>query len=139
MRVKDNDSGAHLQTVNRRFQDHADLVYNMKVREVDVWIVTYPKCGTTWTQEIVWNILSGAEEVTSARTPFIDGPMIFGDDDPEQFFADLEKMPSPRVIKVRLASPLSKYYQFNQSLTISLSRHTTPSSCCRQTCWMFRK
>ena len=135
VRVLSRETRERLVTVNARYMEHHHLVYNIQPRQEDVWIVTQPKCGTTWTQEIVWNILSGAEEVTSARTPFIDGPMIFGDDDPEQFFADLEKMPSPRVIKVRLASTLSKYYQFNQSLTISLSRHTTPSSCCPPAFW----
>ena len=75
---------------------------SMSVRLSDVWVVTvtYPKCGTTWTQEIVWNILSGADQVSSARTPFIDGPMIFGEEDPQQFFSDFEKLPSPRIIKV---------------------------------------
>ena len=28
----------------------AKKVYNFKVRPDDIWIITYPKCGTTWTQ-----------------------------------------------------------------------------------------
>ena len=24
-------------------------IYRMEVRRGDIWIVTYPKCGTTWT------------------------------------------------------------------------------------------
>ena len=28
----------------------AKKIYNFKVRPDDIWIITYPKCGTTWTQ-----------------------------------------------------------------------------------------
>ena len=31
--------------------------------------MTYPKCGTTWTQEIVWNIVNGVQ-VTSGLSEF---------------------------------------------------------------------
>ena len=107
MRIKEKGSDNHLQTVSRRFLDHAELVYNMEVREDDIWIVTYPKCGTTWTQEIVWNIVNGVQvdrikEPLFGRSPFIDIPMIDNkpDRNPKEFFSFVDKMPSPRVIKV---------------------------------------
>lgn len=32
---------------------HLEKIKSMKVYEDDIWIVTNPKCGTTWTQEMV--------------------------------------------------------------------------------------
>ena len=29
----------------------------------DVWIVTFPKCGTTWMQETVWTLVNDVDEV----------------------------------------------------------------------------
>lgn len=37
--------------------DVAKKIYNMDVRSDDIWIVTFPKCGTTWTQVHMLNII----------------------------------------------------------------------------------
>ena len=48
------------------------------VREDDIWISSFPKCGTTWTQEMVWNIVNNvdleqARSVTlDKRIPFLE-------------------------------------------------------------------
>ncbi|XP_063864857.1 sulfotransferase 1E1-like isoform X1 [Scylla paramamosain] len=36
---------------------YLDKLYNMEFRSDDVIVKTFPKCGTTWMQEIVWTML----------------------------------------------------------------------------------
>ena len=32
----------------------AERIRNLAIYEDDVWVISYPKCGTTWCQEMVW-------------------------------------------------------------------------------------
>ena len=36
-------------------------IRELEVRSDDVWISSFPKCGTTWTQEMVWNIMNNVD------------------------------------------------------------------------------
>ena len=53
-------------------------ISSFDVREDDIWISSFPKCGTTWTQEMVWNIVNNvdleqARSVTlHKRIPFLE-------------------------------------------------------------------
>ncbi|XP_034255081.1 luciferin sulfotransferase-like isoform X2 [Thrips palmi] len=65
-----------------RFGDLAQTILDMDVRDDDVWVVSHPKTGTTWTQEMVWLIgndldYAGAKVNLPERFPFIDHTALF--------------------------------------------------------------
>uniref|UniRef100_A0A1I8JUQ0 Sulfotransferase domain-containing protein n=1 Tax=Anopheles funestus TaxID=62324 RepID=A0A1I8JUQ0_ANOFN len=40
--------------LNENYKLSAERIRNLTVYDDDLWIVTAPKCGTTWTQEMMW-------------------------------------------------------------------------------------
>jgi len=61
-------------------QEVIKRIYRMEVTEKDIWVVTYPRSGTTWTQEMVWNILNNLD-FERARKTDIDEKFFFLDMD----------------------------------------------------------
>ena len=74
----------------------------MEVRDDDIWISSLPKCGTTWTQEMVWNIwnnlnLDFAKKVSlDKRIPFLEMTALW---DRKLFakFSEEEKKSNPSI------------------------------------------
>lgn len=69
-------------TLPEHFQDFIERILNMEVFEDDIWICSYPKTGTTWTQEMIFLLASNfdykaAEEPIQTRFPFIEVSGIF--------------------------------------------------------------
>lgn len=61
----------------KKFSAIQDKVNNWKVNDEDVWIVSFPKTGTTWTQEMVWLLLNdlnykAAEKNLLKRSPHLE-------------------------------------------------------------------
>ncbi|XP_011302858.1 sulfotransferase 1C4 [Fopius arisanus] len=59
------------------FNKFADEIENFEVRDDDVWVCSFPKGGTTWTQEMVWCLgndvdLEGAKADLFQRFPFFE-------------------------------------------------------------------
>ncbi|KAJ8977002.1 hypothetical protein NQ317_003428 [Molorchus minor] len=114
------------------YPDHAETIYNFTVRPDDVWVLTYPKSGTTLTQEMVWLIANGekgyeiAEKVPLVlRFPFLELTCLTGENfkNAEEDVTDdkkwnrildlrrpqwevLEETPNRRFIKSHLPFPL---------------------------------
>lgn len=59
------------------YAEVASRIYNLSVKPDDIWLVTFPKCGTTWTQSIVWNLITNCDETTKdipmqKKFPFVE-------------------------------------------------------------------
>lgn len=53
----------------QKYYQHANKFYNFELRKDDLWIVTYPRSGTSLTQEILWLINNNLDYDTSAKIP----------------------------------------------------------------------
>lgn len=62
-----------------KHEQFLEKIRNLTVYKDDTWVISYPKCGTTWTQEAVWQINNGvdtnsvkATESLRTRFPFLE-------------------------------------------------------------------
>lgn len=96
----------------------ANQIANFEVRPDDIWVVTFPKCGTTWTQEMVRLLHSDLDYEDAAKRPleeqfsFLEAWMMFDkpEDKPDADACEFvlssvdraRDLPSPRFIKSHL-------------------------------------
>ena len=81
-----------------------ERLYNFALRDDDIWIVTYPKVGTTWTQEMVWMLVNDVDKEAGAvpqmlRSPFMEVGSIMG--------KMAESAPFPPIVKELLQDPIA--------------------------------
>ncbi|XP_055691896.1 sulfotransferase 1 family member D1-like [Lutzomyia longipalpis] len=95
-----------------RHQLSLELIENFKVRSDDTWVLSYPKTGTTWTQEMVWQISNnldftrGMNYSIHDRFPFFEVGSVAAINSNEESLKFLQNMPSPRFIQSHLPAPL---------------------------------
>uniref|UniRef100_A0A146L5U2 Sulfotransferase 1 family member D1 n=3 Tax=Lygus hesperus TaxID=30085 RepID=A0A146L5U2_LYGHE len=108
--VKFNKDGWML---SKSYLPYAERIRKFKVRPDDVWIVSFPKCGTTWSQEMLWLLRNNCdlEKANSTdlytRAPFLELKAIIGDVDAlPDTIETADRLPSPRLIKSHLPPDL---------------------------------
>jgi len=101
-----------------KYKDMGQRIRNMEVRSDDVWLVSYPRTGSTWAQEMVWCICNDLDfdkaksMIGQLRTPLLELTALMGNDTSKlkdelgNSVEQVENMASPRFIKTHLPVPL---------------------------------
>ena len=87
---------------------HLESIKKFEVRDDDIWLCTFPKCGTTWSSEMVWCLMNNLDFKTS-KSVDMDQRMVYlelkalakSELAPDTFKLAAEQ-PSPRIIKTHL-------------------------------------
>ncbi|XP_017836636.2 sulfotransferase 1E1-like [Drosophila busckii] len=84
------------------------MIHDMEVLPDDVWLVSYPKTGTTWLQEMLWLLLNGLDFTAALskdlelRSPYLEFDFMLHRDEQRALNPVLE-LPRPRLIKTHLS------------------------------------
>ncbi|CAH2240193.1 jg1758 [Pararge aegeria aegeria] len=55
-----------------KFKQEAWNIYSMEIRPTDVFVASYPRSGTTWTQELVWMVVNDLDYERSNSIPLTE-------------------------------------------------------------------
>lgn len=79
VKISSKDNSNKFCMLPRKFvEQDLDRIKKFEVFNDDVWIVTFPKCGTTWTQEMIWMLNNNLDYETDKkvtldeRFPFLE-------------------------------------------------------------------
>ncbi|KAI5715415.1 hypothetical protein M8J77_015580 [Diaphorina citri] len=96
-----------------KFKEMGEVIYNMEVRPDDVWLVSFPRTGSTWAQEMVWLLghdldYEGAKVFGQIRNPLLELTALVAND-PGDWKNEIpnsvdyvQTLASPRFIKTHL-------------------------------------
>ncbi len=116
----------------KEYAKYAEKLFNFEVRDDDIFILTWPKNGTTWAQELVWSLLN-YENIDEAKTialdkrsPYLECDMLIDlavKDRDEIIMSTFEDTESPRIFKSHLPFCLLPPKVLNKCKVVSCLRN----------------
>merc|ERR1711973_91835 len=102
------------QVLPRVFLKDYQSIKDFQPKDGDVWVSSFPKCGTTWTQELVWCLMNDLDFVKAKdtrldeRVKFFELSSITELEEELKFFGNtIEQVQNdksdPRIIKTHLS------------------------------------
>ncbi|XP_054725391.1 luciferin sulfotransferase isoform X1 [Anastrepha obliqua] len=69
----------------RKFMNISESIRDLPIYEDDVWMISYPRTGSTWAQEMIWLLgnkldFEGAKQMQQLRSPLIELSALFSED-----------------------------------------------------------
>ncbi|XP_066927159.1 luciferin sulfotransferase-like [Clytia hemisphaerica] len=115
---------------SERYIKYHNQFQNFQMFEDDVFIATYPRCGTRWMQELVWRVRNDQEalstEYLNVRVPMLDFCINF-EEDAHNFspISNCDNLPRPRAFKTHLAYDLlpKQFHQQKKGKAIFVIRN----------------
>lgn len=101
----------------KQFENIAERVRSFEVRPDDIWLVSFPKCGSTWLHNIVWQLMIKKLDLTSepfcvTDSLFLERHTVFNEPTNDlikermsqsaKTIDTCDATPSPRIIKSHL-------------------------------------
>lgn len=71
--------------VPRKFAEIGESIRNLTTYPDDVWLVSYPRTGSTWAQEMIWLLgnkldFEGTKQMQQIRSPIVELSALFSED-----------------------------------------------------------
>eukprot|EP00096_Caligus_rogercresseyi_P003691 TRINITY_DN1710_c1_g1_i1.p1 TRINITY_DN1710_c1_g1~~TRINITY_DN1710_c1_g1_i1.p1 ORF type:complete len:346 (+),score=48.25 TRINITY_DN1710_c1_g1_i1:18-1055(+) len=108
----------------KRFLEIEEEVRNLEIRQDDVFLLVYPKVGSTRAQEMIWQLSKGVDLESgktslNERFPFLELESLVPKAPglPDKTVEAVKNLPSPRQVKCNLIEPfLPKYLPGNAKI-----------------------
>lgn len=69
--VSYKESSARPVSLPEFYVDHLECIKDFEVRDDDIWIITYPKTGTTFASEMIWMLVADMDYDQSAKVKLV--------------------------------------------------------------------